>query len=305
MKRNVIRSFAMASLFLCIACARPVGNISPQVGKFRTSTETTIAVTRPYLTELNAVERSILFSDARVNKAINIDEKFFAPTFSPKGIQVRLQCFELIDIYTARLADIVNSKASQNLSKNTTALGESLRGLGTTIEGITGDRTIRDYSGPVSSLVNFISEIWIENERSKALTLAVNQASPQVDKVLALLERDLLQAHNARLESALIQYNNLRLDYNSKKNTLSDRERNERLQELERLANGYDQLSSIPPQDVITGMRNAHRAMVQAVADLDNIGNLQNFTDAVEVFSLRVQEAQTIFTGIRNARNNI
>lgn len=294
----IFLSVAMVVLGGCATANR----LSEPVGKFRLATEGVIEVTRPYITQLNQVERSLKFTEAFANVHMDVDEEFLRPTFAPEGIRARLDCFAVIDLYTARLAEVADSKATEKLRTNTEALGANLKNLGTRIEKITGDDTIKSYGGPVTALVGFVSEIWIESEREKALETAIKSAAPQINKILDLLEHDLRTAHQGRTDALLTKYNELRLAYNDGKNKMGDAERKERLSELEKLANQYEQLTSFPPQDVIGRMKKAHESMVKAADNLDNIETFRDFVVAVEVFAMRVQQAQIIISSLRDTR---
>ena len=282
-------------------CNGGVNRLSEPVGKFRIATEGTIDVAQPYITELNQVERSLRFTEAFADPNMDVDGKFLSPIFAPEGIRARLDCFATISLYARRLAEVADSSTGKKLRTNTESLGASLKDLGSRIESITGDKTINSYAGPVSALIGFIGELWVQNERKKALETAIKDAAPQVNKILCLLESDLKMAHQGRTEVLLARYNELRLAYNRKKATLGDAERRERLNELERLANQYEQLMSFPPQDVIIEMKRAHEAMVRAAEDLDKIETFRDFVDAVEVFAMRVQQAQAVFSSFRDA----
>ncbi|HHT9135213.1 MAG TPA: hypothetical protein ACFYD2_09945 [Candidatus Avalokitesvara rifleensis] len=280
-----------------------MNRLSEPVGKFRIATEGTIEVAQPYITELNQVERSLRFTEAFAKPDMSVDGEFLSPIFAPEGIRARLDCFAAISLYASRLAEVADSSTGKKLRTNTEALGASLKDLGSRIESITGDKTINSYAGPVSALIGFIGELWVQNERKKALETAIKDAAPLVNKILCLLESDLKMAHQGRTEVLLARYNELRLAYNSnrKKATLGDAERRERLNELERLANQYEQLMSFPPQDVIIEMKRAHEAMVRAAEDLDKIETFRDFVGAVEVFAMRVQQAQAVFSSFRAA----
>ena len=70
--------------------------------------------------------------------------------------------------------------------------------------------------------------MWIEQKRKEALETAINNASPEVSKILTLLENDLQKAHDDRKESAFIKYNELRMKYNKdkeEKGILNDNDR--------------------------------------------------------------------------------
>ena len=268
--------------------------LSEPVGKFRIATKGAAEVTRPYLIQLNEVERRYKFNEAYVEPTIEIDATFLTPTFAPEGIAARLECFAIIDIYTTRLAEIADSKVTEKLRTNTNALGTNLDDLFARIGTIKGDSTIQSYAGPVSALVGFVAEIWIDSQRNKALKIATQKAAPQVNKILNLLEADLRKAHHGRAEAVLTEYVDLVEKYNADRDTLGDKARKARLDELEMLANQYELLESNPPQDVIRTMREAHESMVKAAGDIGNEVTFGEFVAAVEILAMQVQQAQVM-----------
>ena len=202
----VIPRAAVAAL-LCLAlpgCAGNPNRFQEPVGTFRTATAAATEVARPYFVELNQVELHLMAVEASTDKTIAIDDSFVRPTFAPEGIRARLETFQLIDAYAQRLADIAGSDAAATLRTNAEALGTNLKTLTERIQGITGDETAANYAGPITSLVTAVQAMWIERKREAALRTALNQAAPQVNRILLLLEKDLAEAHRGRVDAGTV-----------------------------------------------------------------------------------------------------
>ena len=303
MKFNQCKLLLLIGLIVIVfcGCASP-NRLSEPVGKFQKATTGTIEVAQPYFIQLNRVERRLKFTGALADHKKKLDPSFLAPTFSPKGIQARIECLTLVNLYATRLGEIADSKASETLGTNADALGTSLTNLGTSIEKITGDSAkIHELAGPVSALAKLVGQMWIENERKRALELAIRQGAPAVNRVLDLMELDLREAYRGKLEALVLGYSQLALDYERNKGTMTYPERKALLNDLESLANEYDELASVstPPQELIGKMRMANNAMVTAAENLDNVQSWKDFAAATEVFAQRVQQAQAVLKGLR------
>ncbi len=299
MKFSRTNLFILIILLALFSGCGSIGTLSEPIGKYRIATQGVVSTSREYFLNMNRLERNYKFTEAYANKT-PIDTTVTNAVFNADGIKARMRALALIDLYSARLAEIVGLDVNESLTKNTKALGESLNNLGTTIDSITGDDTIMNYSGPVTSLVGFVSSIWIEQERKKALATAIKKASPEVSKILILLENDLKKAHDDRLEYSLLKFNELRIKYNDEKDTLNDNDRRKRLNELEQLYNSYEEVISTPPDIIITKMRNAHDAMTKAADNLDKIENFKDFVAAVDVFAASVSETAKVYNSFKN-----
>ncbi len=203
------------------------GKLSEPIGKYRVATQEVVSTSREYFLNMNRIERNYNFTLVYTeNKPV--DGLVTNAIFSAEGIKARINALAIIDSYSTRLAEIVGLNVNENLKKNSEALGKSLKDLGTTVQSISGDSTIASYSDPVVALVKYVASMWIEQKRKEALETAINNASPEVSKILTLLENDLQKAHDDRKESAFIKYNELRMKYNKdkeEKGILNDNDR--------------------------------------------------------------------------------
>ena len=137
MKSNREKILAVLIMAIIVLGGCSTANrLSEPVGKFRVASERALTVTRPYITQLNKVERNLKFTEAFADASIKINDTFLSPTFAPEGIRARLEAFEVIDVYTARLAEIADSKATSKLRTNAKALGDNLTSLSTRIDKI-------------------------------------------------------------------------------------------------------------------------------------------------------------------------
>ena len=287
-------------LALLVSGCQTAVSLSEPIGKFRTATQAVTVTSMDYFLQLNQRERNFSFFEIHTDKTKNVDATVTKAIFSGKGIQARLRALMVVDLYSARLAEVVDADTSTQLGTNVDALGISLKSLGDTVKSITDDDTVTKYAEPITALVGFVSAMWIEHERQKALKTAIADAAPQVTRILILLEDDLQKAHDDRVEYALLKYNELRLKYNKERESLSDPVRKERLIELEDMYNKYEEISTLSPVGVVSAMRNAHDAMIKSAENFGKIEDFRNFVTAVELFSMRVKEASAIYKAFRD-----
>jgi hypothetical protein len=248
---------------------------------------------------MNRLERDYRFMEVYVDRKKEVDATVTSAIFSAEGIQARLKALMIIDLYVARLAEIVNADSNDRLTKKIDAFEDDLLSLGSHIEKINGDKTIGKYAPSVTELVQCLSQIWQEQEKKKALKLAVTEAAPVVDKILSLLEEDLKQANQDRQEYVLMKYNNLRIKYNNERKKLTDNERKARIEELKTLYDSYEILCSSVPEGLIGSMRSAHDSMVQMVQNLGDQHRYKAVAGAVDVFYERVNEAAAVYKAFK------
>ena len=120
---------AVAGSFLIAVLVGGCGSadrMQKPIAAFRTATADLTGVARPYLMELNQVERHQVFVDAAADPTQSLDEKIIKPVFAPEGIRARLEALAIIDSYAQRLATIAGSDASAQLRTNAKALSENL-----------------------------------------------------------------------------------------------------------------------------------------------------------------------------------
>jgi len=273
--------------------------LSEPIGKFRTATQGVLATSKEYLVNMNRLEREYRFMEVYVDRQKEVDATTTSAVFSAEGIQARLKALMIVDLYVTRLVEIVNPESSDRLSKKIETFNSDLLGLGSSIKTMTGDETISNYAPSVTGLVKSLSLIWVEQEKKKALNLAVTEAAPAVDAILSLLEDDLKKANDDRKEYVLIKYNELRRTYNRERKSLDDNERKKRIEELKTLYDAYEMLCSSAPEGVIGSMRSAHDSMVQMARDLGDTHKYRAFAGAVDVFSARASEAAAVYKAFR------
>ncbi|NTV08756.1 MAG: hypothetical protein HGA81_09180 [Chlorobium limicola] len=258
-----------------------------------------LTTSKEYLVNMNRLERDYRFMEVYVDRQKEVDATVTSAIFSAEGIRARLKALMIIDLYVARLAEIVNADSNDRLTKKIDAFEDDLHSLGSHIEKINGDKTIGKYAPSVTDLVKCLSLIWLEQEKKKALKLAVTEAAPAVDTILSLLEEDLKQATQDRQEYVLMKYNNLRIKYNKERKNLTDNERKARIEELKTLYDSYEILCSSDPEGLIGSMRSAHDSMVQMVQNLGDQHRYKAVAGAVDVFYERVNEAAAVYKAFK------
>lgn len=290
------RGLLILAIFACLACANSTPYVK-QIGDFREATQVTAAAVRPALTSLNVVEREFeLLESLALNS--DLDRSFLTPTFSPEGIRVRLSAFQLIDIYTRRLADIASADTGEQITAADETLQQTINSLGESIAAINANvgEDIGQYSGPLTSSFGFIASLWLNQKREVAIERAVTTAAPEIDKLLALLENDLERAHQARLEVAFETVSQAVEKYNA--SALKDRRANG--MSALAAANAYEQLSTLDPTRVIRSMRKAHASLLKVVNEQNDV-NFSTLATDLRIFSVSANEAFAVYSSFNSA----
>lgn len=119
--------------------------------------------------------------------------------FSREAIAARRQVFDVLNQYTTLLNAVVTSDAPARWESAAKGLGAATGSLVTTVEGVAtrGEESklgplgeLIGKDGPLTMLMSFAGEEWINRRRTEALDAVVTKAKPQVDMISALLRED-------------------------------------------------------------------------------------------------------------------
>lgn len=296
------------ALAVALAACTDHRRLGPPVTRFGTATMETAAVIRPYLVDLNRVERGSAFAEALADPRQPIADdpdggrRFLAPTFDPEGIAVRLEALRLVELYALGLARAVDSDRTDRLAAETIALGHSVGALGDRVRRLAGhDPAIAAYATPIAGLTAAVGRLWTEHAEAKVLRIAVSDAAPVVDTFVRLLADDVDAAHQRRLGAVLERYDDLAADYNARRLAMPASERAALLTQLEALADRYEALAAQPPTALLQDLRTANALLASAIADSGNPQSLAAFSAAVRSFSANAAAALLLVAELRRA----
>jgi hypothetical protein len=291
-------------LFVCVcalallqACAT-IQYDKPVAG-FQKSVDESVAVIATYYQDLNAYERSIYLENAFLNphKEVLFKDSHGQPTplagniFSVKGIKARLDSLHLVSLYAKRLSDLAGSKVPAQFPENSKILGDNLANLADTFSSLNGtpDTTASSYIGPISSLVGLVGQIYLERQRDAALTKAITQGDPLIRKILALIEADLVnvvgplrQTGEKELLADMVAY------YNANRLKMSYAERRQSIDAIKSAAESYSAAVIFNPSSLVSGMADAHQALVKYAKSEKKPNDFGEFVEAMELFTARV-----------------
>ncbi len=191
------------------------------IAAFKTATDQTAEAVSVHILTIRQVDRERMFSQLAETRnpcalpwvAVRIDEADADPLtcsfkaievvregrFSREGISVRRQAFEVLNRYTTLLAAVAESDAPARWESAAKALGASADGLAQSIGSIGPDRKsdrldemrkLIGNDGPLTSLVAFAGQEWINYRRSQALSSIIQQGQPAVDQISRLIRED-------------------------------------------------------------------------------------------------------------------
>ena len=298
-----------------VACAS--ANWAQPVGDFKKSVDESVAVIAGYYDNLNAFERRVYLADALADpaKRIGTTEADGKPTplsgqvFSARGIKARTDALALVSLYARRLADLAGSDAPAEFRTNVGVLGDNLTKLDDTFRQLSSggaepaDSRAGAYVGPIAQLVGLVGQIYLEHRRDAALEKAIGEGAPVVDKILKSLEDDLVavvdplqRTGNKQMLAQLV------VDYNNGRATASESQRRAQLAAIEKAAEAADTALTFNPSSVLSGLREAHAALIAYAKSPRKPTDLASLSDALSIFADRVDVAAAAVRGLRSAR---
>lgn len=288
------------SCLVLAACGR-TQHLRQPVSEFRDAASSALPTARGYLINANRHERRARFDELAINNSGDVSSDTVAPTFSAEGIQARLEALAVFDSYLKRLGQLVDANPGASLKAEADALGQNLKSLGSTIGTIRGDSTISNYVGPVTAVVSAVSAMWAESVRDRALRNAITDASPDVSDLLRLLREDVRLCFDDRSELLLTRYNDLRVDYNTRREQMPVDARQKLLEQVRTAYDQYEEFVGTSPTHAFDDLVDAHDAMVKAVTNPKDNASLSSFVAAVDRLSARLEQAATILKAFETA----
>jgi len=119
--------------------------------------------------------------------------------FSREAIAARRQVFDVLNQYTSMLNAVIKSDAPARWDSAAKGLGAASGALLTTVSGVNkaGDdgklgplKELLDEDGPVTRLIRFAGQEWIDHRRAEVLDALITKAKPQIDRISMLLRED-------------------------------------------------------------------------------------------------------------------
>lgn len=289
-------AFGLALAFLP-ACS--VNRYRTPVGAFRDRVQQSTAVLADYYATRNSYEIDLYLTEIAADPDLEVlltgpDGKptpLGKPTFSPAAIRARLDALDLIGVYATRLASLANSDAPANFHDAASLLGQNLGTLDKTFQTLQGqkDPTANQYIGPVANLIGAFGAIVLEQKRDAALTKAIQQAAPEVNRILALVRNDLdsvfqpLAATGANQRLAT-----LATAYRQDRRKLTYEQRKSRLAEIKDAARARSSEMTSAPSSVVTSLGDAHDALLRLAQSKRRPADFSEFTASMDMWTSRI-----------------
>jgi hypothetical protein len=296
------RTLLLATVLCALsACAGQ----SPPIADFTAALATSSAAAQTSFQQMNAFERDYYLQQAKYKRqpvALRDEQGRPTPllgTFSATSLKARADALALLNAYAGKLAALAASTAPAQTLTSTQSLGAGLVGLAGTFTALanTSDTTAASYVAPVSTILGWVGQQVLEAKRDAAISAAITQAGPSVDKVLTLLQQDLhgiqlLQEtgwENIRVEQ--IRY----LDANIAKMPLS--EMTGLITDIEASSDAIAQAATFTPLTLLEQTQKANTALVTYVSSPHSPQDLAQLTAALQAFTANVTPLmQTIAT---------
>ena len=198
--RGFSRAFiAFVTCASLAGCA--VNRYQAPVTTFRAQTQQSIGVLSDFYSSRNSYEIDAYLQVVAADSKLAVLETdadgkptpLGRPVFTPASIKARLDALNLIGIYADRLYDVANSTAPTDFQNAATVLGDNLGSLEKTFKTLEGasDPTANKYVGPISTLIGTIGQMFLEHERDKIITTAIQDGAPQVATILSQIRDDM------------------------------------------------------------------------------------------------------------------
>lgn len=297
-------------LVLLSACVTV--HVETPLASYREAVAEASAAVGAYFSDVNAFERDLYFDELRGDPrkevlATGADGKrtpLLGQTLSAESIRARLDSLALLSAYGARLAELAGSDAPSKIPGEGRALGEALTGLQTTFRSLRNDSKAPDYAGPIGFIVGVVGEMYLDSKRDEALRRAIREGTPQVDRILDLLEADLTLVAGPIRQLGAQQMLAERMDeYNRSRGKWSREQRSAALEDIRAAARGYELALVARPASLIQAIRTANHSLV-AVASTDRSpSSMAELRGAVDALSARVREALPALQELRELRS--
>jgi hypothetical protein len=302
---------SLVTIALTAAACASAGWSGP-IDDFKTNVDKSVGVVSDYYGALNDYERHIYLETAFVDPSLEIVavDTNGAPTplagrvFSAEAIRARTDALALVGVYARRLADLAGSRAPAAFATNAEALGKDLSSLAATFSTLSeSDVRAKPYIPPITTLVGVIGQVFLESSRERALQKAVSDGAPAVDQILRIIEEDLTAAVDPLRRSGEKQLlAQLVHDYNLNRQTWAEARRRRQITDIEKAAQAYSAALLFNPADVVSGLRDAHTALVAYAKSRKSPSDLAAAASAMEIYAQRVERAARAVQSLRDLR---
>jgi hypothetical protein len=311
--RGGARALAAAALALALAllpgCKTP-GSFREPVARFQRANTEASSVLGLYYSELNRYERDLYLDERLYDTSLDVlaSDAAGRPTplvgklFSPESIQARMDAISLLGVYAERLATLAGADNPGTLPESSQALGTQLGALGTQLETLAskGDVSASKYVEPVTTLLGVVTSVFLEARQGAALQKAIEQGSPQVNTLLDLLERDMVDVLGPqRLTGAKQALASRVMFYNLQRDKLSLAERRAVLEDIRRASDSYEALVLAQPVEMARALRDAHDALLRFARSERKLESFEELSAAMQSFQGRVQTASSAVQRLR------
>jgi len=312
--------FTLGLVLVCSGCV--TANFTKPVASLKQSIDTAGSSIGSYYTELNKYERDLYLEGVAYDPALRAEmmdangnpTPLLGQKFSSESIKARMDAISLLGTYAGRLAELAGSDAPQKFSSGVTALGTNLYELQTTFANLgAGDKTAKNYVGPISQLVGVAGEMFLEKKQEDLVKKAIVQGAPKFNAIVDLLEQDMVGVIEPLRSTGLKQtlatrvnaYNNVDgHDALEERKKMTVAERRDVLNAIQNAADQYDMFVASNPTGVITGMRDAHAALLKYAESKHNPSDFSELLSAVEAFQAKVERMAVAVQQIQALRKS-
>ena len=201
---------------------------------------------------------------------------------------------------------MAGNDAPRRFAEGASVLGQNLTNLNTTFNGLSDNRdnTALQYAAPVGRIVGIIGELYLENMRNDALKKAVNNGSPEIRKMLDLLENDINDGLALIKKTGISQIIAEQVnDYNRNRSTINFDDRNKLIKKINDSVALRSRILKSNPVGLIQTLRESNESLVSLVNSSKKPENLAQFNSSLELFRNRITEVAAAIQEIREIRN--
>jgi hypothetical protein len=293
-------SLALA-LALLAGCKTP-GSYREPVARFQEGNAKAGAALGQYYSQLNRFERDLYLDERLYDPGLEVlaTDAAGQPTplvgklFSPESIQARMDAIALLGVYAERLATLAGAENAGKLPEGATALGTQLGVLGQKMQTLAGkgDATASRYVEPVTTLVGVVGSLFVEARQGQALQKGIEEGSVQVNALIDLLEKDMVEVLGPqRLTGARQALASRVMYYNLNREKLSLAERRAVLEDIRRASDEYEALVVANPVELARALRDAHDALLRFARAERKLESFEELSAAMQSFQGRVETA--------------
>ncbi|BBO16597.1 conserved hypothetical protein [Candidatus Brocadia pituitae] len=317
--RIAIMLLSTISLTGCVT-----SRFSEPITSLRDSINTSGTAIGVYYAELNKFEREIYLDECLYdpNMEVSTTDNNGNPTpligspFSAESIKARTDAIEILGVYAQRLGELAGSEAPKQFAEGSKILGDNLFNLQVTFDKLGKsdeekkiiDKTAKNYSGPIGTIVGVIGRMYLEKQRDDAIKKAIEDGAPEVRKVLILLQNDLTSVIDPLKRIGLKEKLAHRAGYfNENRNTVLNikdnfAQRKQTLAEIDAAASRYEAALTANPANLIQTMLDTHESLVKYAGSPKTPQNFTELLAALETFKSRAQEIADAVKQIRDLR---